>query len=126
MDDFLRRLTRVHRRDLPVEPAEPATARSPSSPSRLLDYLISSTTTTTTSPDYLGNFTLPNDTTTGFPESTLEQDGHVRSNEAFPLSSFAVIKAVVLAIVLGILLLTSCRVVGKIVCKNSSKDQAEQ
>lgn len=120
MDGFLRRLTRLHRRDLPVDP-EPTVRSSPSS--GLLDYILSSTTT----PDYPENFTLTNETasTMSFPMTTGDEDGHVRSNDAFPLSSFAVIKAVVLAVVLGILLLTSCRVVGKIICKNSSKDQSQ-
>ncbi|XP_054767938.1 uncharacterized protein LOC129275173 [Lytechinus pictus] len=67
------------------------------------------------------NFTLFTDGASH--DLTPTPDGHVTSDEAWPVSSFAVIKALVLIVILAILLVVSCKVTMQYIIKSSKREK---
>ncbi|XP_030841086.1 uncharacterized protein LOC105438070 [Strongylocentrotus purpuratus] len=67
------------------------------------------------------NFTLFTDGASH--DLTPTPDGHVTSDQAWPVSSFAVIKALVLIVILAILLVVSCKVTMQYIIKSSKREK---
>ena len=119
MDDLLRRLVRMRRADLPQEDdtndnVQPYDA-SPTAAEKVLE-LVSRVTTPSNldgTNETLGNNSMGVDSST---ISSVEDEPYT-----WPIKSFAVVKAVVLVIILGILLLTSCKVVGNCLLSSTQK-----
>ncbi len=123
MDDLLRRLVRLRRADLPVEEDSSDNVQPyDASPTvaRVMD-LVSRVTTPSNldgSNDTLGNNSVGVASST---ISSVEDEPY-----QWPIKSFAVVKAVVLVIILGILLLTSCKVVTNcIISSTQSRKERE-
>ena len=66
------------------------------------------------------NFTL---FTEGSRDHLTTPRGHVTSDQAWPVSSFAVIKALVLVVILAILVVVSCKVTMQYVIKSSKREK---
>ena len=66
------------------------------------------------------NFTLY---TEGSRDHSTTPRGHVMTDEAWPVSSFAVIKALVLVVILAILVIVSCKVTMQYVIKSSKREK---
>ena len=118
MDDLLKRLARMRRADVPhVDDNVQPYGVSPTAAEKVLE-LVSRITTPSNldgANDTLGNST---DIST---MSNVEEEPYT-----WPIKSFAVVKAVVLVIILGILLLTSCKVVGNCIVTSTSRRKEAQ